>query len=54
MLGPSVDHHDDGRRFVQGEARLAKDLGGNKILVLRHNAAGIDHAETASQPVGSA
>jgi hypothetical protein len=29
-----------------------KDLGWNKVLVFRQDAAGIDHAETVSGPVG--
>src|SRR5690349_3884753 len=50
QFGPSIDHHDDGRCFIERNSRLAEDLGGNKILLFGQNAASIDDSEYTAVP----
>ena len=50
-LGAPVDHHHHRVGLFQGDARLAKDLGGDQFLVLGDDAAGVDHGETAAVPL---
>ena len=49
-LGASVDDHDDGVGFVEGEAGLAEDFRGDMGFVVGDNAAGVDQARGAALP----
>ena len=50
----SVNDHDDGAGFVEGDSRLAEDFRRDKVLVLGDDAAGIDHAKAPTVPAYAA
>ncbi len=53
-LGAAVDDHDDGVGFVESEAGLAEDFGGDESLVVGDDAAGVDQAGLVGLPVDEA
>ena len=53
-FGASVDDHDDGGGFVEGDAGLAVDFGGDEIFFFGENAAGVDDAQVTVFPFGVA
>ncbi len=50
QFAAAVDDHDDGLCLIEGGARLAEDLGGDEIGVIRDDAAGVDDASGAPGP----
>ena len=53
-FGASVDDHDDGGGFVEGDAGLAVNFRRDEIFVFGQDAAGVDDAELAAFPLGVA
>ena len=53
-FGASVDDHDDGGGFVEGDAGLAKDFRRDQIFFFGEDAAGVDDAQLAAFPFGIA
>jgi len=49
--GAAIDHLDDARCGVDGDASLAQDFAGNSGLVLRNDPARIDHLKFAPVPL---
>ena len=47
----SVDNHDDGGGFVERDAGLAINLGGDEIFFFGENASGVDDAQVAAFPL---
>ena len=47
-FGASVDDHDDGGGFVEGDAGLAENFRGDQFFVFGNYAAGVDDAEVAA------
>ncbi len=45
-----VHYHDDDVGLFEGDLGLTINFGGNEVLVVRKNSAGIDNAELASLP----
>ena len=50
-FGASVDDHDDGGGFVERDAGLAINLGGDEIFFFGKDAAGVDDAQVAAFPL---
>ena len=50
QFGADVGHHHNGRSFFERDARLAKDLRGDQVLVFGDNAAGVHHTELTAVP----
>ena len=49
-FGAAVDNHDDRGGFVKGEAGLGEDFGGDEVVVIGHDAAGVDDASDLAAP----
>src|ERR1700747_848618 len=49
-FGPRIDDHNDGRRFLERDSGLAKNLGRTKGFVVGNDAARIHHSKLAPNP----
>jgi len=50
--GTAIHDHHDGRRFIERNPSLPKDLRRNEIFFFGKNAAGVDDADAAAAPLG--